>query len=112
MRDGPTEEPGRPGHGQQGGDRSTTGGFAEDGDAVRVAAEGADVLRHPFQRGDLIEQTAVGGSAVDGGETLDAQTIIERHHDGATGRQPAAVEFRQAGRTDHVGAAGNPCQHR
>ncbi len=97
LRDGPAEEPGRPRHGQQRGDRSTTRRLAEDRHPVRVAAEGPDVVAHPLQRGDLVEQAPVGGGAVDLRETLYAQPVVERHHDDAAGGQPAAVVLRKAG---------------
>ena len=71
LRDGPAEEPGRPRHGQQRGDRSAARRLAEDRHPVRVAAEGPDVVPHPLQRGDLVEQAPVGRGAVDLRETLD-----------------------------------------
>ena len=37
------------------------GGLAEHGDAVGIAAEGADVCPHPGERGDLVAQAEVGG---------------------------------------------------
>ena len=112
LRDGPAEEPGCLRQGQQRGDRSATRRLAEDRHPVRVAAEGPDVVAHPLQRGDLVEQAPVGRGAVDLRETLHAQPVVERHHDGAAGGQPAAVELRKAGRADHVAAAGDPHQHR
>ena len=53
--------------------RPAAGGLAEHRDLVRVAAERADVVPYPFQRGDLVEQAAVRRRAVDLGETLDAR---------------------------------------
>jgi hypothetical protein len=111
LRDGSAEQPGRPRHGQQRGDRTSTRRFAEDRHPVRIAAEGPDVLAHPVQRGDLVEQAPVGRGTVDLRETLYPQTIVERDHDDAAGGQPAAVELLKAGRADHIGAAGDPHQH-
>ena len=98
LRDRPAEEPGGARHGQQRGDRSTARRLPEDRHPVRVAAERPDVVPHPLQRGDLVEQPPVGRGAVDLRETLDAETVVERHHDGPAPGQLAAVVLREAGR--------------
>lgn len=58
-------------------------GLPEDGDALGVAAEGVDVVPDPFERGDLVEQPAIGRGALDVRETLHADTVVEGHHDHA-----------------------------
>ena len=47
------------GIGEQRADAHRAGGLAEDGDVGRVAPEGRDVVAHPLQRGDLVEQPEV-----------------------------------------------------
>ena len=36
--------------------------LAENGDPAGVAAEGRDVVAHPLESGDLVEQSPVGGA--------------------------------------------------
>ena len=113
LRDGPAEEPGRTWHRQQSGDRSRACRLAENGDAIGLTAEGPDVVTHPLQRCDLVKQASVGGRAVDLRKALDANAVVERHHDDApVPREMAAVVFGQAGHTDRVGAAVDPHHHR
>ena len=40
------------------------GGFAPDGDAARIAAEGGNIVLDPFERGDEVAEGVVGGAAV------------------------------------------------
>jgi hypothetical protein len=113
LRDCPAEEPGRTVHRQQRGDRSPTRRLAENGDPVRVAAEGPDVVAHPLESGDLVEQAPVGRSPLDLREALDTHAVVERHHDDATvAREPTTVVLGEAGHADHVGAAMDPHHYR
>ena len=98
LRDGPAEQPGRPRHGQQRGDRPAARRLAEDRHPARVAAEGPDVVPHPLQRGDLVEQAPVGGRALDLREALDAQPVVERHHDDTAARASRPPSY--SGRLD------------
>ncbi len=78
-----------------------------------VAAEGRDVVAHPLQGGDLVEQAAVGRSPLDLREPLDPHAVVERHHDDpALPREPTTVVLGQAGRPDLVAAALDPHHHR
>ena len=56
----PAEQACRRGHRQQAGDAHPAGGLTEDRHIARVAAERGDVLLHPFQRRDLVEQPRFG----------------------------------------------------
>ena len=110
---GPAEQPGRAVHRQQRRDRSATRRLTEDRHPVRVAAEGPDVVAHPLERGDLVEQTPVGRSSLDLREALDPDPVVERHHhDAAVPGEPAAVVLGQTGHADHVRAALDPHHHR
>src|SRR6476660_6732329 len=53
------EQPFGAGHGEQRADAHRTSRLAEDGDVAGVAAEGGDVLLHPVQCGDLVEQAEI-----------------------------------------------------
>ena len=73
----------------------------------------SDVVTDPLQGGDLVEQAPVGGRPLDLREALDADAVVERHHDdAAVPREAAAVVFGQAGHADRVGAAVDPDHHR
>ena len=62
---GTAEQTGRPRHRQQGRDRSPACRLAEHGDPSGIATEGADVVPHPFQSGDLVQQAPVGRRALE-----------------------------------------------
>ena len=55
-----------------------------------------DVVAHPLQRGDLVEQAAVGGRALDLREALDAHAVVEGdQHDAASrARRPPSYSGR------------------
>ena len=89
--------------------RAPTGGLAEDGDPVRVPAEGRDAVAHPLQRGDLVEQAPVGRRALDLAEALESHPVVEGHHDdAAVACEPPAVVLGQARHADLVAAALDP----
>jgi hypothetical protein len=75
-------------------------------------AERADVVAHPLQRGDLVEQAPVGGRALDVREPLDAHAVVEGDQHDAVAREAGAVVLGKAGRADRVGAAVDPHHHR
>ena len=55
LRDCPMKQPGCGRRNHELGNRLATGGFAEDGDVVRVTAEGGDVAFHPPEGFDLVQ---------------------------------------------------------
>ena len=57
--DGPGEQAARLGAGHQRDDTQCTGGFPGDRDLLGIATEGCNVVLHPVQRGDLIEEAIV-----------------------------------------------------
>ena len=69
------------GHRKQRGDAAGAGGFAEHGHRIMVSAESGDVLLHPAQRCNLIEEPTVGRSTREGREPFGVQPVVERHHD-------------------------------
>ena len=77
--------------GEQRADAHAAGGLAEDGDRLGIAAELLDVVAHPFECGDLVQQPVVPGHAVDGlrskfgvgHEAEHPQPIVDRDHDRA-----------------------------
>jgi len=81
LQDCPAEQPLRAGHGEQHADAHRTGRLTEDGDVGGVAAERGDVLLHPLQGGDLVEQTQVGVAVAvaEVEEALGTETIVQGH---------------------------------
>ena len=77
-------------HHQQRGDRAGACGLTEHRDVARVAAERGDVVVHPAQCGDLIEQAAVVRRAVEPGEALGAGAVVGADHDRAGRRGTVA----------------------
>src|SRR5687767_2718629 len=63
LRDCTMEQTLGEGRGHQHADVERAGGFAEDGHVLRVATKPRDVLLHPSQRGDLIEDALVSRCA-------------------------------------------------
>ncbi len=99
LRDGTVEQPlGERGHGQE-VDHAGACGLARDGDAVRVAAEVRDVVAHPAQDGDAVEQSVVSrgpvcrlGAQLGGGQKAEgAQAVVEGDDDEAVTGQVLAV---------------------
>src|SRR4029079_14903195 len=70
--DGAVEESPRARHGEQGGAAHRARRLAEDRDLPRVAPEGLDLVAHPFEGRDLIEEPLVAG----GGQAL-AEPLAE-----------------------------------
>ena len=59
LRIGFVEQPACAGNAHQRRDRYGAGGFAEQGDVIRIPAEGLDVLLNPFQGSHLVPQAHV-----------------------------------------------------
>lgn len=61
LRDGALEESAGSRHREERGDRAGTRALPEDGDPAGIASKGCDVLVHPLQGRDLVEQPAIDG---------------------------------------------------
>ena len=94
LQDGALEQALRIGHCQQAVNGACTSGFAEDRNPLRVAAESGDVVPHPGESRNLVEQTAVGRSAVQLEEALEAQPVVDGHEDAALAGEHGAVVLR------------------
>ena len=96
--------------------RRAAGGLAENHHVVRVAAECADVVPGPLQRGDLVEDAVVDGLTERRVEMADvhkaesAHAVVDGHHDDVVvpGQQAAVVG---ASGTGDIAAAVNPEHH-
>ena len=59
LQDRASEQAARVRHGHENRNRRGAGRLADDGDVVRIAAEGRDIVAHEAQRRDLIEQSEI-----------------------------------------------------
>ena len=77
-----------------------------------VAAEGADVVPHPGERGDLVAQAEVGGvvAVAEVEEPVGARAPVDRHADHTVAGEAAAVVAPAGGVAE--GAARAPHHHR
>lgn len=96
LGDGAVEQARRQRRGEQRGHAARAGGFAEDGDIARVAAEGRGIVAHPAQGGDLVVQAQIRHEFVtERGQVEEAQRtqpVVDSDHDHIAGLgQPFAV---------------------
>lgn len=79
-------------------DRCRACAAAEQGDVVRIAPEGRDVVVHPMQRRDLVHQAVIAGATFRQRGMSEpaerAETIIHGDHDEAGLRELCTVEQR------------------
>ena len=110
LQDRPPEQPLGAGHREQHADAHRPGGLAEDRHVAGVPAEGSDVLPHPLQRGDLVEQAEVGDAVAEIEEPLRARTPVDDDTDHPVPGEAAAVVGRRRADLEH--AALDPDHHR
>jgi hypothetical protein len=83
--------PAASGHRQQRGHAHRPGRLAGDGHSPRVTAERGDVLLHPPQGRELVEQAEVGDAVAQEQETLRGQPVVDGHADHAVPGERRAV---------------------
>ncbi len=97
LQDRALEQPPGSRHREQRADGHRARGLAEDGDASGISAESGDIVVHPFQGRDLIEQGDIG-HVVEEEESFGAQPVVERDEDhSVAGEGTAVVEHVAAG---------------
>src|SRR5947209_333615 len=65
-------------HRQERGDAKGASRLAEDSYVTRIAAEGCDVLLHPRERCNLVEQTEIGNTIFQIEEAVRSEAIVDR----------------------------------
>ena len=98
------EQPARQRRGLEHTDRPRSSGLAEDRHVPWVAAECRDVVVHPLERGDVVEDAVVarrpvcrlGGQRRVGEEPERAQPVVGCDHDHALARHRGAIENLRA----------------
>src|SRR5215211_6871348 len=92
-----SEQPLSAGHRKQRADTESARRLAEDRNVARITAESGDILLHPRECGNLIEQAEIGDSIAKIKKTLGPDTVIDRHADDAvTGKAAAVIPRRGA----------------
>src|SRR5260370_29080672 len=81
LGDGPAEETSCARHREEGGNTHAASRLAKDGDILRITAEGSDVLLHPDEGRDLVEQTEVGALVTQVEEAIHAEAVVDGHAD-------------------------------
>src|SRR6266566_3723143 len=112
LSDSPVKQPLGTRHGQQRADAHRSSRLAEDGDVLWIATKGGDILPHPLESSDLVEQGAVGVSLAQIEEAVGTDPIIDGHADDAVAGKVAAVIIGRRPRSDLKGTARNPDHHR
>ncbi len=107
----PPKQAARSRHRQQCGKSTGTSGLPEHRDPGRIAAKARDVLLYPFERGHLVEKTAVRRGVVDLCESVHADAVVERDQDNAPAGERCTVVSGLTCIADEVAAAVDPDHH-
>jgi hypothetical protein len=89
-----------------------TRGLAGDGHVRGIAPERSDVLAHPLERSDLVEDTAIGQSVSRREESVGAEAIVDRDRNDAVPRKGISGVRANRARAVHERTAVNPDEHR
>ena len=114
------EQPFRARHRHQRRDFSAASGLTEDRDEIRIAAESVDVVAHPLERGDDVEQADAARQREVGTHRVaeirvaeHVQPMIRCHdHDVVRVREAGAVENASGAGAARKSAAVQPHHHR
>ncbi len=110
LHDGAVEQAARPRHREQRCDLRSAPRLSEQRDATGVAAEHRDVVVHPLQGGDDVEQAGITGVGVlvviaEVQMAEDIEAVVEGNQDNTTPREVGPVESGAAGRSERETAA-------
>ena len=87
--------------------------LAKDGEIARITIFGGDVLLHPLEGSDLVEQAAVGVSLAQREEALGPDPIVDGHADDAiAGETTVVIPGRRTSSVILKQTASNPDHHR
>src|SRR5436305_3619492 len=102
LGDGAAEQPVGSRHGEQRADAHRSCRLAEDGDIARIAAEGGNVVAHPYEGGDLIEEANIGYAVAEKQEAICANSAVDGHENDAVAGKSAPVIDRPRTRLEHA----------
>src|SRR5258708_6082994 len=108
LGDGPAEETSCARHREEGGNTHAASRLAKDGDVLRITAEGSDVLLHPDEGRDLVEQAEVGALVTQVEEAVHAETVVDGHADHSVSGEATAIIIGYGTRPVRKSTAMNP----
>src|SRR6266566_4913775 len=91
LGNGPAEETGSAGHRHERRHAHGTSRFAKDRDVMWVSSESGDVLLHPGESSDLVEQAEVDNAVTQVEEAIGSQTIVDGDADDAIAGEMSAI---------------------
>ena len=100
------KQPFRTGHRHQRGDFSTASRLTEDGDEIGVAAEAGDIVSHPLERGDDVEQAHAAREREVGSHRIAEIRVTEHIEPMIDGHDDDVVRLREAGAIENAAGAG------
>ena len=108
LGDGSAEQPAALRHRQQGRHAHRTRGLAADRDLRGIPAESRNVVLHPLQRRDLIQQPHVARAVGSVQEALGLQSVVDRHAHDPVAREGRPPVCGDRARTVHERPAVDP----
>src|SRR5260370_33081815 len=108
LGDGPAEETRCARHREQGGNAHAASRLAKDGDVLRITTEGSDILLHPDEGRDLVEQAEVGALVTQVEEAVHAETVVDGHADHSVSGEATAIIIGYGTRPVRKSTAMNP----
>ena len=109
------EQAGGGGRPEERADAHSAGRLAEDSDVAGIAAEVLDVVAHPLERGDLVEDPAVpraGEVVAHVHEAERAEAVVDRDHDHVVPGERCAVVPGVSSRSAGEPPSMDPHHHR
>src|SRR5260370_7327974 len=108
LGDGPVEETRCARHREQRSDAHAASRLAKDGDVLRITTEGSDILLHPDEGRDLVEQAEVGALVTQVEEAVHAETVVDGHADHSVSGEATAIIIGHGTRPVRKSTAMNP----
>src|SRR5260370_10949788 len=108
LGDGPAEETSCARHREEGGNTHAASRLAKDGDVLRITAEGSDILLHPDEGRDLVEQAEVGALVTQVEEAVRAEAVVDGHADDSVAGEATAIIIGYGTRPVRKSTAMNP----
>src|SRR6266851_878071 len=108
LGDGPVEETRCARHREQRSDAHAASRLAKDGDVLRITTEGSDILLHPDEGRDLVEQAEVGALVTQVEEAVHAETVVDGHADHSVAGEATAIIIGYGTRPVRKSTAMNP----
>ena len=100
------KQPFRTGHGHQRGDFSTAPRLTEDRHEIWVAAKADDIVAHPLERGDDVEQAHAARTREIGSHRIAEIRVTEHIEPMIDGHDDDVARVREGGAIENAAGAG------